>query len=431
MYGDMEDVQGKKPVFRKPKKPQAKTTSTRRCLKKCGNALLLLYLRLRATLLVLLATLGLPGFYLTLHFLLNPSLATLAAHLQPASCTVAVSAVRQGRNNCTWSSCRQGCTTQELYFCWQVLILVLNTSSHNQTFVEHVREDTVGATGELSETFASMRVNNVVSEEVNNGSVTHNDTDVVPDQLTDGRGHPHQVEPMLVMPQDGDVDQPHAGMAKLKINVQGCGYGSCDVWWTQYGHVGTTFSCQVSADGALAVPYVDLESVMLQALLGVLPLVLATAAVLLMYRLYWRRGSTDHTLRLSPYAKVRPTKWEEARAQILMQRALEQHSQPQKFDAALVMAVNNTAKKNKTNKTAGGQQAWAAEDGVECHQTKEHVRKLDMASRWRQIAAIATHHPTVSHTRRFPEVTLELQVSGGVLGHADADILRESESPDS
>lgn len=411
MYNIVDNLQGKRPVFLKPQKRRAKTKLVKRCLWRCGQALLALFRRLRATVLILLLTLGLPGFYLTLHFLLRPSLDTLAADLQPAFCTVAVSTVLRGKNNCKWSSCRQGCTVQELYNCWQVLILKVNTTYDvNQTFSGYVTEETVKVTsiesGEQSETFTEMKMNNaVVSEEALNESVTNIDTDTVKDELIVGEEVGDKVLPMDVAPETTNVDL--ARLARLKINAEGCGYGPCEVWWTKFGRVGTTFTCYVSADGHLAVPDMDRNYVMLQALLGALPLLLSVASFLLMYRLYWRKGSTDRTLRLSPDPTVRKAKWEEARAEMFVQRAMDQkNKRTPKFDAALVMTVRNLRKNEIA--AAESQQAWAGEEGMDSSQRKEKKKKLDLARRWRQIAAMAKLHPAISRKRRFPEVTLEL-----------------------
>lgn len=100
-----------------------------RCCRRCCVGLLHLFHKARATTVILMATLSVPGFYMTLHMLLSPGLATYTSRLHPSVCTVVSSTVLEGLTNCTWTSCRQGCTVTELFLCWQVLVVPDNLTA--------------------------------------------------------------------------------------------------------------------------------------------------------------------------------------------------------------------------------------------------------------------------------------------------------------
>ena len=66
----------------------------------------------------LLAGACLITFMALLPMLVDPSIVTFVLNLQPASCLTLYSAELRG-NNCTWTSCQQGCTV-DFYKCWQI-----------------------------------------------------------------------------------------------------------------------------------------------------------------------------------------------------------------------------------------------------------------------------------------------------------------------
>ncbi|XP_063844459.1 uncharacterized protein LOC135091054 [Scylla paramamosain] len=548
MYGVLGALEGKQTLRFRQVEKKKRPSRARRCCRKfsvwCRNWCN----KTNKTLLVLGATLGLPAFYMTLWLLLSPGLSTLAAHFHPASCTVASSVVLEGINNCSWSSCRQGCTLSELYLCWQVFVFVQvlyeNQSSpaRRRRDVEDVRPlpvpvtpvpgNSVSPVTPVSvnpvslptpvdivspitpvtsaspitpvnsvKSISSVSVTPVISsssatpvsftspvpdsapvpslslmknqsrEQVKKGegtvlSVTSDslmrnqsekqvkdggdkltlspvtspppkknqsrgeqvkrseNSTISPDSFTKKQSKeqvkekgedrltsspvtlpppkknqsreeqvngnkdnltpspvssrvsppvlpsatpttlskstttvstlttpvtpstPSTFTPQSQEPQtntkepDDDLNPDEMGfllpkgpgsLTRLRINVEGCGYDSCDTWWQQYGRLGSTYTCYLSADGSIAVPEVDLEEAKTKVVLGMLPLVLMTVAVVVLYVFYWPKKSNR---RKDNPKKVQEVKWEQARHLILKQ--IEKKNKPMQFDPLLV-----------------------------------------------------------------------------------------------
>ncbi|MPC36569.1 hypothetical protein E2C01_030032 [Portunus trituberculatus] len=127
-------------------------------------------------------------------------------------------------------------------------------------------------------------------------------------------------------------------LTRLHINVEGCGYDPCDIWWQEFGRLGSTYACYLSADGSLAVPEVDIEKAKTQVVLGMLPLVLMTVAVVILYVFYCPRKSNA---RKDNPGKAQEVKWEQARHMILKQVEKKDKKYMQ-FDPILVKAALRT-----------------------------------------------------------------------------------------
>ena len=52
---------------------------------------------------------------------IDPSMSAILSDFQPAKCSVANHSMDAGAENCSWSSCRGGCT-RELFKCYQVRV---------------------------------------------------------------------------------------------------------------------------------------------------------------------------------------------------------------------------------------------------------------------------------------------------------------------
>lgn len=65
----------------------------------------------------------------------DPAISTLRADFTPAGlCTTVRSEQRSGMFNCTWSSCREGCTS-DLYRCWHIFVTHGNASEESVLLV--------------------------------------------------------------------------------------------------------------------------------------------------------------------------------------------------------------------------------------------------------------------------------------------------------
>jgi len=63
------------------------------------------------------------AFLFLVPFVLDPAISTLTHDFvdEPVTCKVSNVSVKRGKSNCTWSSCREGCTA-DMYHCYQVRV---------------------------------------------------------------------------------------------------------------------------------------------------------------------------------------------------------------------------------------------------------------------------------------------------------------------
>ena len=90
------------------------------------------------------------------YLLLDPAVSTIQNKFQPTNCTtlrgeflegnlefikmniMPMTDFVEGKNNCFWSSCREGCT-KEIYTCWQVTLISIRWTKNNlapATFIQ-------------------------------------------------------------------------------------------------------------------------------------------------------------------------------------------------------------------------------------------------------------------------------------------------------
>lgn len=380
MYGLVHDLhKGQAPKKKHPAK-EPKKEPTEPCCRRFLRSLKRFILRLRAAVLILMATLGIPAFYLTLHFLLEPGLATLRARFKPALCRVTSATTLEGKNNCNWSSCRQGCTVQEMFHCWRILVHAYeeNTTHPGRPFDEEatVPHPTIAVVPQPSH-LTSEAPSKTSDAEVDLGNKTAS----------------FEVS-----------EEPGFGATRFYSSVKGCGYLSCETWASQYATIGKTFACNVSNDRTFAVAYANSDEAVVQVVLGVLPLILCVVSLLLMYLFYWRKGANDRTLKLSLDPESRKAKWEQARVEILKNMAGEKKISP----LELGMAFSSGVKSNLKNLAGEVHRAWKANEKDKVHKEKgnNQEKEKNWAEEWRMLAAKASVHPTVSPARRFNQVNV-------------------------
>jgi hypothetical protein len=64
---------------------------------------------------------------------IDPALLTLVLRFRQARCSTYNSAFLVGISNCSWTSCRLGCT-REIFKCWQIQV---NLNLHTTTYTHH------------------------------------------------------------------------------------------------------------------------------------------------------------------------------------------------------------------------------------------------------------------------------------------------------
>ena len=187
---------------------------------------------------VLLGTFSLFSFLFLVPFVIDPAFTTIFMEFDetPAFCVTSYVEKRQGASNCTWTSCREGCT-KEIYECTQIRVnykratLFENSTNLNDLII--TREERA-----LREDYDYSQI------------FEHND-----DYISN-------VEPTGLMTKESDWY--YVG-AKLYPNVKGCGYPpmlNCSIFLKTYIDIGTNFTCYYSKiDPGLVISHLDMRQV--------------------------------------------------------------------------------------------------------------------------------------------------------------------------
>lgn len=206
-----------------------------------------------------LSGLSLISFIFTSIWYIDPALLTMVLQFQPADCTTTHSAYLVGISNCTWTSCRHGCTS-DIYKCWHILV--------NFSLVSGSRP--------IPPPWASLS--------------------------------------SLALPRP--TPPAEASPARLYPNARGCGYPphlQCQDFFDSYGDVGSVYPCWVShLDPTIALTHLDLKKLKEEVMYSLVPLasfILSTLYALCRLRVFSicnpfrccpRAGHTTDQARLTP-----------------------------------------------------------------------------------------------------------------------------------
>lgn len=190
---------------------------------------------------VLLGTFSVFSFLFLVPFVIDPAFTTIFMEFDetPALCVTVNTERRQGVSNCSWSSCREGCT-KEIYDCTQI----------------RVNYKKVTMDGNLTNTTTTIEP---VSIRMERGLRESYDYEIFDQSNED---YLSEVEPTGLM--GNDSEWFYTG-AKLFPNVKGCGYPpmlNCSVFLKTYREIGTNFSCYYSrVDPGLVISHLDMWQV--------------------------------------------------------------------------------------------------------------------------------------------------------------------------
>lgn len=185
---------------------------------------------------VLLGTFSVFSFLFLVPFVIDPAFTTIFMEFDetPALCVTVNTERRQGVSNCSWSSCREGCT-KEIYDCTQIRVNYKKVAVDNVTTAEPV----------------SVRMERGIRENYDYEIFDQSNDDYLP-----------EVEPTGLM--GNDSEWFYTG-AKLFPNVKGCGYPpmlNCSIFLKTYREIGTNFSCYYSrVDPGLVISHLDMWQV--------------------------------------------------------------------------------------------------------------------------------------------------------------------------
>lgn len=234
---------------------------------------------------ILLGTFSLFAFLFLVPFVIEPGFTTIFMQFdtRPAMCVTTEIVSKRGVSNCTWSSCREGCT-KELFECTQIQVnykaarnetndteieptadyRVHDAVQHQIRFDDGPRyrkrrairdynyDDSESYYVDSSARLSKLSGNSIAHKE----QLSYND-----ENFEDPVGENYVDESEY----DGNSTRGPTEWflgARLFPNVKGCGYPpslNCTIWTKKYKTIGTNFSCYYSrVDPALVVTDLDM-----------------------------------------------------------------------------------------------------------------------------------------------------------------------------
>lgn len=193
---------------------------------------------------VLLGTFSLFSFLFLVPFVIDPAFTTIFMEFDEtaAFCVTVNNERRQGASNCSWTSCREGCT-KEIYDCTQIRVNYRRLPTDENVTLTTLSTPTTASSGRRERALRGVYDYTQLSEG--------------PDE-----DYLSEVEPTGLM--DNNSEWYYTG-AKLFPNVKGCGYPpmlNCSVWMKRHVDIGSNFSCYYSrVDPGLVISHLDMWQV--------------------------------------------------------------------------------------------------------------------------------------------------------------------------
>ncbi|XP_014209301.1 protein tipE [Copidosoma floridanum] len=210
---------------------------------------------------ILLGTFSLFAFLFLVPFVIDPAFTTIFMDFdeRPAECLTIDVESRRGTSNCSWTSCREGCT-RELFECTQIRVnykLPVNVSREEIEEAvggrKGVSKDEAVAGGKMPRLERSLREYDYIEDLEDEDDFSEDDEDGLPKPFPTG-----------LM---GNDSEWYFTGAKLFPNVKGCGYPpmlNCTKFVRNYGSVGQNFSCYYSkVDPGIVISDLDMRQVYL------------------------------------------------------------------------------------------------------------------------------------------------------------------------
>ncbi|XP_011707853.1 PREDICTED: protein tipE-like isoform X2 [Wasmannia auropunctata] len=197
---------------------------------------------------ILLSTFSLFAFLFLVPFVIDPAFTTIFMQFdtRPAECVTIDVESRRGTSNCSWTSCREGCT-KELYDCKQIRV--------NYKLPDNSSEGSDGGGGAVGGVEDDEEDKRMPRYERSLGEYIE---DLAMD---DENGLPKPFPTGLM----GNDSVWYFTGAKLFPNVKGCGYPpmlNCSIFYQQYAIIGQNFSCYYSkVDPGIVISDLDMWQV--------------------------------------------------------------------------------------------------------------------------------------------------------------------------
>lgn len=206
---------------------------------------------------VLLGTFSLFAFLFLVPFVIDPAFTTIFMQFDTnaAFCVTVETEHFKGASNCSWTSCREGCT-KEVYECTQIRVnykVFKPSNSSNET----VDSNIVDGISVLPPKDKTRVARGIIPD------YEYSDT-LVPEKDSE-----KSIEGVKFMDYSEDSDLALTGNdswfftgARLFPNVKGCGYPpmlNCSIWAKKYKEIGSNFSCYYSkVDPGLVISDLDM-----------------------------------------------------------------------------------------------------------------------------------------------------------------------------
>lgn len=234
---------------------------------------------------ILLATFSLFAFLFLVPFVIEPAFSTIFKQFDttPALCVTLSIENFKSVKNCSWTSCREGCT-KDIYECTQIRVNYKLTHQLNTTDIATVinDNDNLITTSNNNINNNLNNKNNLINNRVERAIreyADYDDDSILNSYANNNNNNNNRNGVQNININLNDDDDPNlkeypddmqlsnssewffAG-ARLYPNVKGCGYPpmlNCSIWYKKYNKEGTNFSCYYSkVDPGLVISDLDL-----------------------------------------------------------------------------------------------------------------------------------------------------------------------------
>lgn len=224
---------------------------------------------------ILLGIFSLFGFLFLVPFVIEPAFTTIFAafDLIPAECVTRQVEMMRGASNCSWTSCREGCT-REIYECTQIRVNYKVNKPPSPPPQPPSQQSPPSDSDDNAYSPAQWEGQQSAFDQYldrSGRSIREYDyPDVLlPGPLGEELLPPDDAPPSFTGLTEGDGTGNDSEWffvgAKLFPNVKGCGYPpmlNCTVFYNSYSTVGTNFSCFYSTvDPGIVITHLDMLQV--------------------------------------------------------------------------------------------------------------------------------------------------------------------------
>ncbi|KAG8223401.1 hypothetical protein J437_LFUL003674 [Ladona fulva] len=231
---------------------------------------------------VLVGIFSLFAFLFLVPFVVDPALSTISAAFDPvpADCVTISVLHNKGNSNCTWASCREGCT-RELYICTQLRVDYRRPRQPGEIIVYlEDDEDEEDEEDEMRRRKRQIGVG-VESWDERDYENLRRVPRAIPQDIPFGN---YVLQPrtlFVVNDSTSEVESDNATMdfvyysgARVFPNVKGCGYPpvlNCSIWHSKHSFVGSRYPCYYSrVDPGLVITQLDMHAVYMDLVYAVL-----------------------------------------------------------------------------------------------------------------------------------------------------------------